>query len=87
MKTSLPICASLGLIASGVITFMDEPKYRYSAAGTYGLFQSMNNLAEIGYSQIDLEGVNSPERGHFKLSFGGSLDQYYELHLSNSDVC
>ena len=62
-----------------------EPKYRDSAAGTYGLFQSMNNLAEIGYSQIDLEGVNSPKRGHFKLSFGGSLDQYYELSLNNSD--
>ena len=63
-----------------------DPKYRDSAAGTYGLFQSMNNLAEIGYSQIDLEGVNSPKRGHFKLSFGGSLDQYYELHLNNSNV-
>jgi hypothetical protein len=63
-----------------------EPKYRDSAAGTYGLFQSMNNLAEIGYSQIDLEGVNSPKRGHFKLSFGGSLDQYYELSLNNADT-
>ena len=63
-----------------------DPKYRDSAAGTYGLFQSMNNLAEIGYSQIDLEGVNSPQRGHFKLSFGGSLDQYYELYLNNSNV-
>ncbi len=28
---------------------------------------------------IDLEGVNSPKRGWFKLSFGGSLDNYYEI--------
>ena len=28
---------------------------------------------------VDLEGVNSPKRGWFKLSFGGSLDNYYEI--------
>ena len=30
---------------------------------------SMKKLSEEGVSQIDMEGVNSPERGKFKLGF------------------
>ena len=29
--------------------------------------------------EVDLEGVNSPQRGWFKLGFAGDLRPYYEL--------
>jgi len=29
---------------------------------------------------VDLEGINSPQRGNFKLSFGGSIESYYEIN-------
>jgi len=30
-----------------------------------------------------MEGVNSPHRGWFKLSFGGDIRPYYQIVLSN----
>jgi hypothetical protein len=33
---------------------------------------------------VDLEGVNSPQRGWFKLGFGGCLMPYYHVHLNQS---
>ena len=41
--------------------------------------QSFYHLNEIGIKTVDLEGVNSPNRGWFKLSFGGNIIPYYEL--------
>lgn len=58
-----------------------DPALRNSYAGTYGLFQSLNNLSLLGVREVDLEGVNSPSRGYFKLSFGGSMVQYYWVTL------
>lgn len=33
-----------------------------------------------GIREIDLEGVNSPQRGWFKLGFGGALVPYYQVY-------
>ena len=45
------------------------------------LWDAFLDLAASGVKEIDLEGVNSPLRGHFKLSFGGSILPYYRLKL------
>ena len=34
-----------------------------------------------GISIIDLEGINSPKRGWFKLSFGGKIVPYYKISI------
>lgn len=47
--------------------------------GTAVLWDAFQLLAQAGVAEIDLEGVNSPERGYFKLSFGGSLTSYYAV--------
>jgi lipid II:glycine glycyltransferase (peptidoglycan interpeptide bridge formation enzyme) len=52
-------------------------------AGTFCLWESMKRLASLGVMEINLEGVNSPERGDFKLSFGGNLEKYFELCFRN----
>lgn len=58
-----------------------DPKFRKSAAGTYLLFQAFNYFAKLGVAEMDLEGINSPKRGYFKLSFGGNILPYYQVEL------
>lgn len=48
--------------------------------GTLVHWEAFKDLAQTrGVGEIDLEGVNSPQRGWFKLGFGGSLEPYYHV--------
>lgn len=57
----------------------NNPEVQDKHTGTMVLWDAFHALREDGVTEIDLEGVNSPNRGWFKLSFGGSLVPYYEL--------
>ena len=39
----------------------------------------MQFISSLGGKNINFEGVNSPNRGDFKLSFGGDLKTYYNI--------
>ena len=54
-----------------------DSRERYS--GSWLLWESFKILQKQGFKKIDMEGVNSPQRGWFKLSFSGSLDPYYSV--------
>ncbi len=54
---------------------------RQSHTGSYVLFHAFEHLMKQGINEVDLEGVNSPARGHFKMSFGGHLTPYYTVQL------
>jgi hypothetical protein len=56
-----------------------DPALRDTATGTAILWDSFTALAAAGVAEVDLEGVNSPRRGWFKLSFGGALVPYYQV--------
>lgn len=58
----------------------NDPEMRGEHTGTAVLWDAFHMLAEKGYKEVDLEGVNSPQRGWFKLSFGGDLSPYYHIH-------
>jgi lipid II:glycine glycyltransferase (peptidoglycan interpeptide bridge formation enzyme) len=62
----------------------NDPALRDSHTGTAVLWDAFRMLAGEGVAEVDLEGVNSPRRGWFKLSFGGTLVPYYELCLEQS---
>ena len=47
--------------------------------GTAVLWHAFKELSAQGVGEIDLEGVNSPKRGWFKLSFGGRLVPYFRI--------
>ena len=47
--------------------------------GTAVLWHAFKELSAQGIGEIDLEGVNSPRRGWFKLSFGGTLVPYFRI--------
>jgi hypothetical protein len=48
--------------------------------GTYCIWEALKRLSEYGIYKIDMEGVNSPDRAHFKLGFGGDLKPYYQIY-------
>ena len=49
---------------------------------TYGHCKILNILQnKFSINSIDLEGVNSPNRGWFKLSLGGELNPYYKIKI------
>ena len=47
--------------------------------GTIAFWDVYIDLAKKGIDEVDLEGVNSPQRGWFKLSFGGNILPYYHV--------
>ena len=46
---------------------------------THNLLMSLSILKKRGVETLDLEGVNSPKRGFWKLAFGGEIKPYYHL--------
>jgi lipid II:glycine glycyltransferase (peptidoglycan interpeptide bridge formation enzyme) len=58
-----------------------DPALRDSHCGSAVLWDAFCFLASSGVAEVDLEGVNSPRRGWFKLSYGAALVTYYELVL------
>jgi len=47
--------------------------------GSICFWDAFVDLAQRGVDEVDLEGVNSPQRGWFKLSFGGDLRSYFRV--------
>ena len=56
-----------------------DTENRGSAAGTAAIWHAIQVLHKKGIQLIDLEGVNSPNRGWFKLSFGATLLPYFQI--------
>lgn len=59
----------------------NNPDLRDTQCGTMVLFEALLRLGNEGFTEADLEGINSPKRGYFKLSFGGSLSPYFQVRL------
>ena len=63
----------------------NSPVARESQTGTMVLWDGFEILRRLGVKYVDLEGVNSPKRGYFKLSFGGELCPYYIISLDKAE--
>ena len=48
-----------------------------STISHWEMFKFLSNEKKIKI--VDLEGINSPKRGHFKTSFGASIFPYYQI--------
>jgi len=57
----------------------NDPEIRNKHTGTAVLWDAFSILSRDGIIEVDLEGVNSPNRGWFKMSFGGDLRPYFEI--------
>ena len=69
-------------------TFKGRAVYLYGAGNkklmgrgdaVFGLWKSFEELSKLGIHTVDLEGVNSPNRGSFKTSLGGKLTPYFRI--------
>ena len=67
--------ASCYLYGSGDV----EIKNRY--AGSLALWKAIEQSLDKKLNFIDLEGINSPYRGEYKLNFGGNIKDYYNICL------
>ena len=56
-----------------------EIKNRY--AGSLALWKAIEQSIGMQLSYIDLEGINSPYRGEYKLNFGGCIESYFNLNF------
>ena len=57
---------------------------RYSMGrnyATYCIWEAFQWLSSRGVTHVDMEGVNSPSRGGYKLGFGGQLIAYFEVSV------
>lgn len=60
----------------------NNPALRTGHCGTMALYRAFTDLATRGVTEVDLEGINSPKRGYFKLSFGGDVRPYTRVSLT-----
>lgn len=60
-----------------------EKSSRERYSGSYLLWQALIDQSKNGVQSIDLEGINSPQRGWFKISFGGDINSYYSVSYIN----
>ena len=51
--------------------------------GIYLLIKAFKLLKNNGIKTIDLEGINSPKRGFYKIGLGGNILPYYSLEIKN----
>ena len=59
----------------------NNPDYRNTGASTFLMIKSIQLISEMGLKKIDFIGINSPNRGDFKLSFNPKIFQYYEVRF------
>ncbi len=70
-----------GPLAACYLFGAGDPALRDSHCGSAVLWDAFTALSRDGVQCVDLEGVNSPRRGWFKLSFGARMERYFELTL------
>ena len=59
----------------------NDPQLRNTGAATRLMFENIFAAKTMGLAELDFVGVNSPNRGDFKLSFNPDLKLYFDVHL------
>ena len=57
-----------------------DPEMRSTQGGSLILWQIIEDLHELGFSEFDMCGINSPDRGRFKTHFGGHVRHFFILN-------
>lgn len=55
----------------------NHPEYRTNGAGTYLMLENIRRCKEKGLCAVDFVGINSPNRGDFKISFNAAPVPYF----------
>lgn len=79
---NIPISAVLFIYDDRTAYYLfaaNDPEYRKLGSGTYLLMSMIRDAFECGFSEVDFLGVNSPNRGDFKISFNPELKPYHSV--------
>ncbi|MEO8762223.1 MAG: GNAT family N-acetyltransferase [Bacteroidia bacterium] len=88
------ICKNRDNIVLGATLFLEDtkaayyfaganhPEYRKSGCGTFLLIESIRKCYDKNLKKIDMVGINSPNRGLFKVSLNALPTPYFEVDLS-----
>ena len=55
----------------------NDPEYRNTGASTFLMLENIRDARDRGLSEVDFIGVNSPQRGDYKVSFNAAIRPYY----------
>lgn len=84
----VPISAVLFLYDDRTAYYLfgaNDPEHRSTNAGSFVLFKMIQDAMSEGMQEVDFVGVNSPNRGDFKISFNAELKPYFTTSMhSNS---
>ena len=59
------------------------PETRNNGSVSLNIYDQILNSKKLKKKYIDFVGINSPNRGYFKTSFGGETKVYFELKINN----
>ncbi|MEH2158831.1 GNAT family N-acetyltransferase [Nostoc sp.] len=62
----------------------NHPEYRESGGSTFLLLNLIEECFKRKLQEVDFVGVNSPNRGDYKLSFNPEIKPYFVTHLNKS---
>ncbi|WP_317204578.1 GNAT family N-acetyltransferase [Janthinobacterium sp.] len=62
----------------------NDPALRNSGAATRLMFENIYDAKRRGLAEFDFVGVNSPQRGDFKLSFNPELKLYFDMRCERA---
>lgn len=85
MLNDVPISAVLFLYDDRAAYYLfgaNDPAHRKTFAGTFSLMHMIKGAFEKGIQEIDFVGVNSPNRGDFKISLNAELRPYFVTSIS-----
>ena len=78
-KIGTPASASLFLFDKKTAYYMigaNDPDYRNFGTSSLVIFEQLRKCLDQGIEQVDFMGINSPNRGDFKTSFGAIPTPY-----------
>jgi len=88
-KSGIIIAATLFLYDNkcGYYLFgANNPEFRNNFGGTYLLLENIRQCKERGLSKVDFAGINSPNRGDFKISFNAKPVPYFVTTWEKDEI-
>lgn len=83
-KDDVPVSANVFLFDSEQAYYLfgaNDPAHRNTGASTFLILEQIRHCIDKGISYVDMVGVNSPNRGDYKVSFNADLVPYVETHI------
>ncbi len=56
-----------------------DQQFRKNSPMTFLILEHIKNLSKLGINKIDFCGINSPNRGDYKLSYNGNITPFYDV--------